>query len=166
MWDFAYLSLEISRKIICFPFYFLAVAVTLILMSSVLFLVDPVSIFSHFMLSLCRCANASSLSSMQVSTLPPLHDTYYRLISSLVFNAFCMVISFLVLRSPCWSYFLVHFKKDPEYLTSWYSFLWGDSCCWAFFREVSSFVWDTLLFYFSFIDNFLRLWTSNIPEYL
>ena len=32
-------------------------------------------------------------------------------------KAVCVVISFLVLLSFCWSSFLVHFKNGPEYLT-------------------------------------------------
>ena len=55
---------------------------------------------------------------MLVSLLPPSFlDTYSQSTSSLVCNALCMVISFLVFWSICFSPSLVHFKNAPKYLT-------------------------------------------------
>ena len=55
---------------------------------------------------------------MLVSPLPPSFlDTYSLSMSSLGCNAFCMVISFLVLWSICLSSSLNHFKNGPKYLT-------------------------------------------------
>ena len=64
-----------------------------------------------------RCINASTLSSVLASPLPPTFlDTYSLSTSSLGYNALCMVISFLVLWSICLSSSLVYFKSGPEYL--------------------------------------------------
>ena len=57
--------------------------------------------------------DVSTLSSMLTSPLPP----SFLGTSSLVCNALCMVISFLVLWSICLSSSLVHLRKGPEYLT-------------------------------------------------
>ena len=47
--------------------------------------------------------------------LPPhFLDTYGLLTSSLGCKTLCIIISFLVLWSICWSSFLVHFKNCPE----------------------------------------------------
>ena len=54
------------------------------------------------------------LSSMLVNPLPPFLDTYSLSLSSLGCKAFCIVISFLVLRSICFSY-LVSFEDGPKY---------------------------------------------------
>ena len=55
---------------------------------------------------------------MLASPLPPSFiETYSLSTSSLVWNALCMVISFLALWSSCLSSSLVHLRKGPEYLT-------------------------------------------------
>ena len=64
------------------------------------------------------CIDASMLSSMLASPLPPSFlDTYSLSTSSLGCNALCMVISFLVFLSICLSSSLVNLRKCPEYLT-------------------------------------------------
>ena len=50
--------------------------------------------------------------------LPCFLDTYSLSTSSLGCHALCMVISFLVLWSICFSSSRVHLRKGPEYLTS------------------------------------------------
>ena len=66
-----------------------------------------------------RCIDASTLSSMLASPLPPSFlETYSLSTSSLRCKALCIVISFLVLWSICLSSSLVHLRKGPEYLTS------------------------------------------------
>ena len=55
---------------------------------------------------------------MLVSPLhPSFLDTYSLSTSSLGYKALCVVIRFLSLLSIYLSYFLVHFKNGPEYLT-------------------------------------------------
>ena len=76
---------------------------------------SPLSYFP--MWSSSRCIEASTLSSMLVSSLPhSFLDTYSLSMWSLGCNALCMVISFLVLWSICLSSSLVHFRKCPELL--------------------------------------------------
>ena len=53
---------------------------------------------------------------MLASSLPPSFLDTYSL--SLGCNALCVVISFLVLWSICFSSSLVHFRNGPEYLTT------------------------------------------------
>ena len=54
---------------------------------------------------------------MLASPLPPFFlDIYSLSMSSLGCKALCIIISFLVFRSICWSS-LVHTKNGPEYLT-------------------------------------------------
>ena len=85
-----------------------------------------------FMWSLSRWIDASTLSSVVSSPLPPsLLDTYNLSMSSLGCNALCMVISILVLWSICSSSSLDHFKNGPEYLTRGkprHLSLWQGSC--------------------------------------
>ena len=77
--------------------------------------ISPRSCFSMY--SSSRSIDASTLSSMLASHLPPsFFDTYSLSTSSLECNALCMVISFLFLWSSCLSH-LVHFRKGPEYQT-------------------------------------------------
>ena len=58
------------------------------------------------------------LSSMLTNPiLPAFLNTYSLSTSSLGCNALCMVVSFLVLWSICFSSSLVHFKNVPKYLT-------------------------------------------------
>ena len=57
-------------------------------------------------------------------------------------------MSFLVLRSICYSSSLVHFKKVPNVLRGrqpMYLSLWWDFCLIVWFREVFSFSWGVLL---------------------
>ena len=63
--------------------------------------------------------------------------------STQVCEALCIITSFLVLWSICWSSSLIHFKNSPEYLTREKTF-WWDFCCRAWFWKVFSFVWDTI----------------------
>ena len=100
-------------------FCFHVIFVLLILVLSESFLVAVINIPPRFSLQLSsRCADASKLSSMLASPLPPFYlDTYSLSTSSLECNALCMVISFLILWSNILSSSLVHFKNGPEYLT-------------------------------------------------
>ena len=99
-------------------FRFLVVVILSSIVLSVSFLmavIGPRSCFS--MWSSSRCIDASTLSSMLASPLPPSFlDTYSQSTSSLGCNVLCMIISFLVLWSICLSSFLVHLRKGPEYL--------------------------------------------------
>ena len=82
-------------------------------MASVLFLVAVISLLSWFsMKSSNRCIDASVLSSMLTSFLPPSFlGTYSLSTSSLGLHDLCMVIRFLVLWSICLSSSLKHFKN-------------------------------------------------------
>ena len=69
------------------------------------------------LLSSSRCINASTLSWMLSSPFPtPFLDTYTLSKSYLECKTLCIVISFLVLWSICWSTSLVNFKYGPKYL--------------------------------------------------
>ena len=111
---------RLKRPWSCFSSYFcfLVFVILLSVMLSVLFLVAVISPPScFFMQSSSRCMDASTLSSMLASPLPPsFRDTYSPSTSSLGCNALCMVISFLVLWSICLSSSLFHLRNCPEYL--------------------------------------------------
>ena len=104
----------------CFSSYFCfwVILVLLILMLSVLFLVAVISLSLWFSMWSLSCIDASMLSSMQVSPLPPSFlDTYTLSTSSLGCKALCNVIRFLVLWFICLCSSLIHFKNRSEYLT-------------------------------------------------
>ena len=111
---------RLKRTQICFSsnICFLVIVFLLVLVLSVLFLVAVINFFLRFsMYSLSHYIDASTLSSILVSPLPPsLLDTYSLSTSSLGCNALYMVISFLALWSICFSSSLVHCKNGPEYL--------------------------------------------------
>ena len=110
----------ISRLKRCFSshFCFLVIVILLSIMLSVSFLMAVISPSCFSMYSSSRCIDASTLSSMQASPLPPSFlDTYSLSTSSQGCIALCIVISFLVLWSICLSSSLVHLRKGPEYLT-------------------------------------------------
>ena len=118
----------------------------MLFVSFLMVVISPRSCFS--MWSSSRCMDASTVSSMLASPLPPSFlDTYSLSTWSLGCNALCMVISFLVLYSICLSSSLVHLGKGPGYLT------WGTAEVFiplmkflleSFFRVVFSFSWDIL----------------------
>ena len=116
--DFACFTLEISIQLFFLPiFCFLFLFVLLILVFLVLFLVAvirrPLRFFSCLRVVLM-------LSWMMASPLlPSFLGTYSLSISSLGCNALCIVMSFLVLWSICWSSSFVHSKNGPGYLTRW-----------------------------------------------
>ena len=92
---------------------------------------------------------------------PQFLDTY-----SLGCNAFCMVISFLVVWSICLSYFLVHFKKSSRISNNRYS------PGIYYFDKVSVTVtrsFPVLLKYFfltfSFISTCLVMSAPKMPKY-
>ena len=78
-------------------------------------------------------------------------DTYSRSMSSLRCKALCIVMSFLVLWSTCWSFFSstlrivssILRRRRPRCLS-----LWWDSCYIIWFRVVFSFSWDILFNFF------------------
>ena len=82
-----------------------------------IFLLAVISFSTHFSLLLSsHCIDASTMSSLLVSPLPPsFHDTYSLSTSSLGCNAICKITNFL-LWFICLSYSLVHFKNSPEYV--------------------------------------------------
>ena len=100
-------------------FCFLVIVILLSIVLSVLFLMAVVSLRSCFsMYSSSRCIDASALSSVLASTLPPSFlDTYSLSTSSLGCNALCTVISVLVLWPISLSSSLSYVRKGPEYLT-------------------------------------------------
>ena len=108
----------LRRPLSCFSshFCFLVIFLLLFIVLSVSFLMavnSPPSCFP--MLSSNHCIDASTLSSMLASSLPPSFlDTYILSTSSLGCCALRMVISFLVLWSICLSSSLIHFRKDLE----------------------------------------------------
>ena len=65
--------------------------------------------------SLYRCINA--IFNASKSSSPFFFDTYSLSTTSLWCKALCMVFSFLVLWSICWSSSLVQFKNGPKCLT-------------------------------------------------
>ena len=101
-----------------FLFCFLVIFVILMHVLSVLFLVAMISLTLRFLMkSSSHCIDATSLTSMLQSPLPPSFLDTYSLWTSC--KALWIVISFLVLRSIFWSFPLVHFKNSPEYFTRW-----------------------------------------------
>ena len=106
----------------CFSSYFcfLVIFVPLMLVLSVLFLGTVISFPSRFStLSLSRCIDASTLSSMLVSPLPLSFLVTYRLSTSF---QVCIVVScFFLGGEGLWSIYLssffIHFKNGPDYLT-------------------------------------------------
>ena len=117
--------------------------------------------------SLYRCVN--TVFNAGKSVLPSFLGTYNLSMSSLEFNALCMVISFLILWSICFSSSLVHFKKGPEYLTR--------STAQVFIPLIrfplQCFVSRSFLvllryffFVFSFISTCLMASASKVPKYL
>ena len=133
----------LKRLWICFPFHFcfLYIVILLSIVLSVSFLMAVISPHSSFSIKpSSRCIDASTLSSMLASPVPPSFlGTYNLSTSSLGCDALCMVISFLVLWSICWSSSLVHLRKGPEYLTKAqpkYLFLWWGFCLRVLSRVV------------------------------
>ena len=109
-------------------------------MLSVLFLVTVVSFSLLFLiLSLCHRIDADTISSIRVSPLlPSFLDTFSLVMSSIGCKVSCVLVSFQVLWSICWSNSLVHFKNSPEYLTRRQPFD-EISAAKAWFREVFSY---------------------------
>ena len=111
----------------------------------VLFLVIVISLLPLFSLkSSGHCIEASTLSSVLVSPLPPSFlDAFSLSTSSLAYKALCIVISFLVLVSICLSSSLVHFKNGLENLTS------GTAHVFVPFIRFLYIVWFTVALTFS-----------------
>ena len=87
---------------------------------------------------------------MQVSPLSSSFiETYTLSISSLGCKALGILINFHVLLSICLSSYLILriFSSNLQWVKPRCLSLCWDSCCEALFREVSSFVWDTLFVY-------------------
>ena len=112
---------RLKRPESCFPSHlcFLVVVTLSSIVLSVSFLMVVISLHSYFsMLSSSRCMDASTVSSMLASPLPPSFlDTYNLSTSSLGCNVLSIVISFFVLWSICLSSSLVNLRKGPVYLT-------------------------------------------------
>ena len=108
------MSLQFFSDLLCFLVIFLL----LFLLLSILCQVAVISLPPRFsMLSSSHCIDASTLSSMLVSPLPPhFLDTYSLSTSSMGCKALGIVIIFLVLWFISLSSSLVHFKNGPEYL--------------------------------------------------
>ena len=97
-------------------FYFLVIFVLLMHVLRVLFLVVVIINPIHFYVifeSLYRCIDAVLNASESSSSS---FDTRSLSMSSLSCKALCIVTSFLILRSICFSSLLVHFRNGPEYL--------------------------------------------------
>ena len=147
------MSLEISKQLLFFLFYFLFIIVLYILVLFVLFLVAVINLSLLFLMyQLSRCINVSTPSSMLESPLPPYFlDTSN--LSSLGFNALCIVMSFIVLWSICLRSTLVHFKNGPEYLTRQITQVFVPFIRVLLYSLVSSsflFSYITLFIFFSF----------------
>ena len=114
------------------------------------------------------CIDAFTLSSMLVSHLPPFLDSYCLSKSSLGSKAICVVTSFLVLWSICWSSSLVHFKNGPDYLTRGTSHVFISLMRFLLCSLVSRIfpILLTYYFFYSFISTGLIVSASNIPRYL
>ena len=79
-----------------------------------------------------------------------------------------IVISFIVLLCICQSFSLVHFKNGPVYLIRGTTKVFIDLMIFLLLNLISktfSFVWDSLLLFFSFFADCLMLSSSNIPKY-
>ena len=164
---------RLKRPQSCFPSHFCFPVVVILSLielslSSLMVVISPPSCFS--MLSSSRCMDASTVSSMLASPLPPsFQDTYSLSTSSQGYNALCMVISFLVLWSICLSSSQVHLRKGPEYLTSGTAqvsiplmrFLL-DSFVLSSFRVLLRYSFRVM----SFICTCLMVSASKIPKYL
>ena len=100
------------------PFCFLVFVILLSIVLSVLFLMAVnQSSFVFFYVVFESLYRLLTLSSMLAIPLPPSFlGTYSLSTSSLVCNALCLVISFLVLWSIYLSSSLIHLRKGPEYL--------------------------------------------------
>ena len=121
LWEISlFFSLEIFIRLFFFPFLFSAnfssVDVYVVCIVSAC---CNQSFSALFIKSSSRFTDASTLSWMLVSPLFPFFlDTYSPSMSFLGCKAYCIVMSFLVLWSICWSSSLVHFKNSLEYLTN------------------------------------------------
>ena len=119
VWDFACLSLEMSIEWFFFPFLFSGYF--FFLLTGVVRIVSgrsnqSLSELCYVVLkSLYRCIktvfNACKSSSWHMQAVPVISGILHTL------HALCIVISFLILWSMCFSSSLVHFKNGPEYLT-------------------------------------------------
>ena len=112
----------------------------------------------------------STLSLMLASPLlPSFLGTYSLSTSSLVYSAFCMVISFLVPWSICLSSSLVHLRKGPEYLTRGTAQVFIPLIRFLLLSFVSSSFRVLLRYSFlilSFICTCLMVSASKITKYL
>ena len=156
----------------CFSFHFcfLVIVVLLIMVLFVLFLVAVVSLFLlFFMLSLGRRIVVSTLFSMLVSPLSSFFDAYSLSMSFNKCKALCIIISFLVLWSICWSSSLVHFKNGPEDHTRRTAQVFIPLMRFLPY-SLASCSFPVLLGYsfkiLSFLPACLMVSASNIPEYL
>ena len=109
---------------------------------------DGSIVFLHvFFESLYRCVNPVFNAGKSFSSLFFFYK-YSLSTSSLGFNALCMVIGFLVLWSICLSSSLVHFQKDPEYLTRGTALVFIPLISFRFVSFVSSSFLVLLRYYF------------------
>ena len=110
---------RLKYQYICFSshFCFLIIVVLLIIVLFVLFLVAVISpSLLFFMMSLSRRIDVSMQFSMLARHLSHFFlGTYSLSMLSQGFKDVCIVITFLVLWSICWSSSLVHFKNSPRY---------------------------------------------------
>ena len=73
-------------------------------------------------------------------------------VSPLGSKAFCIIMSFLVLRSISWSSSLVHFRNGSECLS-----LWWDFCYVVWLRVIFSISYYILLIFFFYLHLFDRV---------
>ena len=105
----------------CFSshFCFLVIFVLLMFVLSVLFHVTAISLTLHFFMKSSSCIDVSTLSWMLESLLPLFYlGTYSMSLLFLGCKALCIVMSFLVLWSICWSFSFILF-----FLFSFFPFL-------------------------------------------
>ena len=136
----------LKRPLSCFSshFCFLVIVILLVLVLSVLFLIDVISLSLYFsMYSSSHCIDASTLYFNAIYSLST---------SSLGCSALCMFISFLVLWFICLGSFLFCFKNGPEYLTRGTAQVFIPLIRFLLYSFVSSTFWfsrDTLNFFLS-----------------
>ena len=119
MWDVAYSSFKTFIELFFFPFLFPSYCHSVVhrvisIISDGCYQSSFVDFYVVFE-SLYRCVKAVFDAGKSSSSF--FLDTYSLSTSFVGCNVLCTVISFFVLWSICLSSSLVHFRKDPEYLT-------------------------------------------------
>ena len=123
MWDLAYLSQEISIQLFFSPtFSFLFIIVPFILVLFVLFLLAIISL-SLFVFFFCVFFEFSYQYIDDIFNTGESSSSYIFLTHRFCLchisdvRPFAWLLVFLFSGPICWSYFLVHFKNNPRYLT-------------------------------------------------